>query len=262
MEPTAHSDNPAARSDPRWVRCRRPLVQSGGELTLGMLDLEFDPVSKYYAAPLQLKAMGGLFIIDNFGRQMVRPSDLLNRWLVPLEKKIDYLTMHTGKKFQILFDEIVVFSSNIPPTELMDDAMMRRVDYKLEVDYPTLEAYEVIFRRICKINSLEPFEGFMSCLEEFYTRTDITPAAFHPKSLIDDLLAICRFEGREPQLTQDRLERALARLDIKPKPLPLSRIGLTRPSLDPKPEVLPVSEPPTTTCTEEPGRVPRLRLPR
>ena len=243
MEPTINPDDPSARSDPRWVRCRRPLVQSGGELTLGMLDLDFDSVSKYYEAPLQLKAMGGLFIIDDFGRQMVRPGDLLNRWLVPLEKKIDYLTMHTGKKFQILFDEIVVFSSNIPPTDLMDEAMMRRVDYKLEVDYPSLEAYEVIFRRICRVNSLEPFEGFMPCLEEFYTRTGITPAAFHPRSLIDDVLATCRFEGKEPQLTLDRLERALARLDVKPKPLPLSRIGSTRPSMDPKPNGPPVLEP-------------------
>ena len=100
-------------------------MQSGGELTLGMLDLDFDSVSKYYEAPLQMKAMGGLFVIDDFGRQMARPGDLLNRWLVPLEKKIDYLTMHTGKKFQVLFDEIVVFSSNIPPTELMDDAASR-----------------------------------------------------------------------------------------------------------------------------------------
>ena len=221
MEPTINPDDPS----------------------LGMLDLDFDSVSKYYEAPLQLKAMGGLFIIDDFGRQMVRPGDLLNRWLVPLEKKIDCLTMHTGKKFQILFDEIVVFSSNIPPTDLMDEAMMRRVDYKLEVDYPSLEAYEVIFRRICRVNSLEPFEGFMPCLEEFYTRTGITPAAFHPRSLIDDVLATCRFEGKEPQLTLDRLERALARLDVKPKPLPLSRIGSTRPSMDPKPNGPPVLEP-------------------
>ena len=238
MESATDPDDGLAQIDPRWVRCRRPLVQSGGELTLGMLDLEFDPVSKYYEAPLQLKAMGGLFIIDDFGRQMVRPEDLLNRWLVPLEKKIDYLTMHTGKKFQILFDEIVVFSSNIPPTELLDDAMMRRVDY------PTLEAYEVIFRRICRVNSLEPFEGFMPCVEAFYSRTDIIPAAFHPKSLIDDVLATCRFEESEPELTLGRLERALARLDVKPKPLPLSRIGSTRPSTDSKPLGPPASEPP------------------
>ncbi len=243
-ESATDPDDHFAKSDPRWVRCRRPLVQSGGELTLGMLDLEFDSVSKYHEAPLQLKAMGGLFVIDDFGRQMVRPEELLNRWLVPLEKKIDYLTMHTGKKFQVLFDEIVVFSSNIPPTELLDAAMMRRVEYKLEVDYPTLEAYEVIFRRICKVNSLEPFDGFMACLEAFYSRTDITPAAFHPKSLIDDVLATCRFEGDESELTLERLERSLTRLDVKPKPLPLSRIGSTRPSIDPKPIGPPASEPP------------------
>ena len=244
IEAVPHSGDRLAKSDPRWVRCRRPLVQSGGELTLGMLDLEFDSVSKYYEAPLQLKAMGGLFVIDDFGRQMVRPEELLNRWLVPLEKKMDYLTLHTGKKFQLLFDEIVVFSSNIPPTELLDEAMMRRVDYKLEVDYPTLEAYETIFRRICRVNSLEPFEGFMSCLEEFYSRTDITPAAFHPRSLIDDVLATCRFEGSESELTLDRLERALTRLEVKPKPLPLSKIGSTRPSMDSTPLGPPASEPP------------------
>src|SRR3989442_13521010 len=112
------------------------MIISGGELTLQMLDFQFDPNSKYYEAPLQVKAAGGIFIIDDFGRQLVRPADLLNRWIIPLEKKIDYLTLHTGKKFDLPFDALVVFSTNLAPEELMDAAFLRRVHYKLRVDAP------------------------------------------------------------------------------------------------------------------------------
>jgi hypothetical protein len=128
-------------TDPRWVRCRRPVVITGGELTLEMLDLDFDPISKYYEAPLQVKAVGGVFVIDDFGRQLVRPRDLLNRWIIPLEKKVDYLTLHTGKKFEVPFDELVIFSTNLDPAELSDPAFLRRIQYKIRIDPPTLEDY-------------------------------------------------------------------------------------------------------------------------
>src|SRR5262249_10250817 len=122
FDPTVHVEMPFTDSDEtrpsavdaRWVRCRRPVIITGGELTLQMLDLRFDEISKYYEAPPQMKAIGGVFIIDDFGRQLVQPRDLLNRWIIPLEKRVDYLTIHTGKKFDIPFDELIIFSTNIP----------------------------------------------------------------------------------------------------------------------------------------------------
>src|SRR6202008_129259 len=146
---------PQMEHDPRWSRCPRPCVISGGELTLEMLDLQFDPHSKYYEAPLQMKAIGGIFIIDDFGRQRVRPHELLNRWIFPLERKVDYLTLHTGKKFEMLFDQLVIFATNFPPEELMDPAQLRRVHYKMRVDPPTMEEYKEIFRRICEAYGLK-----------------------------------------------------------------------------------------------------------
>ena len=129
----------SAPHDPRWVACQRPVLLAGGELTLGMLDLDFDPLAKFYEAPLQAKAMGGVLVIDDFGRQLVAPEDLLNRWIVPLERKVDYLTLHTGKKFAIPFDAIVVFSTNLSPAQLMDAAFLRRISYKIRLGNPSLE---------------------------------------------------------------------------------------------------------------------------
>ncbi len=124
-------------SDPRWVRCRRPIAITGGELTLEMLDLNFNQYAKYYEAPLQVKATGGVFIIDDFGRQMASPEQVLNRWVVPLERGFDYLTLHTGKKFPIRFDGLVIFSTNIPPERLLDASMMRRIPYNFLIGPPT-----------------------------------------------------------------------------------------------------------------------------
>jgi predicted ATPase with chaperone activity len=128
--------------DQRWVHVRRPVVMAGGELTLKTLDLEFNPVTKFYEAPLQMKANNGLFIIDDFGRQQMDPQNLLNRWIVPLERRIDILTLHTGMKFEIPFDQLVVFSTNIEPKNLVDEAFLRRIRYKIMIDHPTQEEYE------------------------------------------------------------------------------------------------------------------------
>ena len=117
----------AAPRDRRWVRIRRPVVMVGGELTLDMLDLTFNPISKFYEAPIQLKANGGVFLVDDFGRQRMRPQDLLNRWIVPLESRVDYLTLHTGKKFQVPFDVLIVFATNLDPASLADEAFLRRI---------------------------------------------------------------------------------------------------------------------------------------
>ena len=129
--PDATSIIAAAPRDRRWVRIRRPVVIVGGELTLDMLDLTFNPLAKFYDAPLQLKANGGIFLVDDFGRQRMRPEDLLNRWIVPLESRVDYLTLHTGKKFQVPFDVLTVFATNLDPASLADEAFLRRIPYKI-----------------------------------------------------------------------------------------------------------------------------------
>jgi len=139
---------PTARRDPRWVRIRRPFIVVGGELNLAGLDLVFDDVNKFYEAPFQVKANGGILLIDDFGRQQVRPRDLLNRWIVPLENRIDYLTLHTGRKLEVPFDVLVVFSTNLPPRDLVDEAFLRRLRHKIEIGDPNYEDYREIFRRV------------------------------------------------------------------------------------------------------------------
>src|SRR5262249_38991647 len=138
------------RYDQRWVFCRRPVVEVGGELNLSMLDLEFDAISKFYEAPLQVKANGGIFIIDDFGRQQVSPRDLLNRWILPLEKRIDFLTLHTGNKFAVPFEQLLVFATHPPPLELVDEAFLRRIRYKIHVEDPTPSQYTMIFSMVCE----------------------------------------------------------------------------------------------------------------
>ncbi len=203
------------RDDPRWIRCRRPVIIVGGELTLDMLDLDFDPLSKFYEAPVQVKASGGVFIIDDFGRQLVRPKDLLNRWIIPLEKRIDYLTVHTGKKFDMPFDELIIFSTNIPPNQLMDAALLRRVKYKLRIDPPQFSDYVKIFRRVCEDNELELNEGILNyLLNDFYPKTGSGCAAFHPLFIVEHAMATCRFEGVQPHLTLDLVKDALSNLYI------------------------------------------------
>jgi predicted ATPase with chaperone activity len=139
-----------AKRDPRWVKIRRPFIVVGGELTMAGLDLVFDDVNKFYEAPFQVKANGGVFLIDDFGRQQVRPRDLLNRWIVPLENRIDYLTLHTGRKVEVPFDVMVVFSTNLPPKDLVDEAFLRRLRHKIEVGDPTYEDYRDIFKRVAE----------------------------------------------------------------------------------------------------------------
>lgn len=203
------------KDDPRWVKCRRPHLIVGGELTLNMLDLDFDPISKYYEAPAQVKATGGVFIVDDFGRQLVQPKDLLNRWIVPLEKRVDYLTVHTGMKFEMPFDQLVIFSTNIPPNELMDAAQLRRVKYKLRIDPPQFSEYAKIFRRVCEDHTLDMPEGILSyLLNDFYPKTGSGCAAFHPIFIVEHALATCRYEGMRPCLTLDLVKDALANLYI------------------------------------------------
>jgi len=202
--------------DPRWVLCRRPTVISGGELTLGMLDLEFDEISNYYEAPLQVKATGGVLVIDDFGRQRLQPSELLNRWIVPLDKRVDYLTLHTGKKFQIAFDEIVIFSTNLPPRDLMDDALLRRVHYKLRLDPPNLERYGLILDQVVRANGLSiPEDVRTLILEQLYGRQGIPVAAFHPRFIVEQVLSASKFHKSPPVLNKQAIMRAVENLLVE-----------------------------------------------
>jgi hypothetical protein len=190
---------PHLEYDPRWVRCKRPYIISGGELTLEMLDLDFDTHSKYYEAPLQMKAIGGIFVIDDFGRQRVRPHELLNRWIFPLERKVDYLTLHTGKKFALLFDQLVIFATNFPPEELMDPAQLRRVHYKMKINPPTVDEFKEIFQRICGSYGLDFSEEIMNyLLDSFYLKHKIAFAGFHPKFIAEHVIAACNYSFLPP----------------------------------------------------------------
>src|SRR5204862_3822447 len=153
-EAAASSVIAEAPRDRRWVRIRRPVIVVGGELTLEMLDLTFNPISKYHEAPLQLKANGGILLVDDFGRQRMRPEDLLNRWIVPLESRVDYLTLHSGKKLQVPFDVLSVFATNLAPASLADEAFLRRIPYKIAVGDPTVEQFTRIFEMNCEARQL------------------------------------------------------------------------------------------------------------
>lgn len=213
---------PHLEHDPRWVRCKRPYLISGGELTLEMLDLDFDPHSKYYEAPLQMKAIGGVFVIDDFGRQRVRPHELLNRWIFPLERKVDYLTLHTGKKFALLFDQLVIFATNFPPEELMDPAQLRRVHYKMKINPPTADEFKEIFQRICDSYGLEFTEETLAyLLNSFYIKHKIPFAGFHPKFIAEHVIAASNYLGTEPRISRQLLADSLENMVILPSsPIP------------------------------------------
>ncbi len=196
-----------AEYDRRWVLCERPVVVAGGELTLAMLDLSFDQISKFYEAPLQMKANSGIFLIDDLGRQLVRPFDLLNRWIVPLEKARDYLTLQNGKKFEIPFDQIILFSTNIAPRELADEAFLRRIGYKIKIDYLGEEDYVAICRQVCERFGVgfRP-EAIRYLLTEEHAGRGIRLSACHPNDIISRVVEICQYEG-----TPARLDNALIR---------------------------------------------------
>ncbi len=201
----------AAPRDRRWVRIRRPVVMVGGELTLDMLDLTFNPLAKFYEAPLQLKANGGVFLVDDFGRQRVRPQDLLNRWIVPLESRVDYLTLHTGKKFQVPFDVLIVFATNLNPQSLADEAFLRRIPYKIPIQDPSLEEFSKIFELNCRRRRL----NFHQVMVAYLHRRHYGPArrqmrACHPRDILDQVTALCRYRGIQPTITRELLDRACA----------------------------------------------------
>jgi hypothetical protein len=195
--------------DRRWVRIRRPVVMVGGELTLDMLDLTFNPISKFYEAPIQLKANGGVFLVDDFGRQRVRPQELLNRWIVPLESRFDYLTLHTGKKFQLPFDVLIVFATNLNPASLADEAFMRRIPYKIPVNDPTMEQFVKIFELNCQRRNLRFHQVMVAYLQRrHYGPLGRPLRSCHPRDLLDQVAALCRYRGIEPVITRELLDAA------------------------------------------------------
>jgi predicted ATPase with chaperone activity len=197
------------RRDPRWVRIRRPFIVTGGELTLAGLDLVYDDTLKYYEAPFQVKSNGGILLIDDFGRQLVRPRDLLNRWIVPLENRIDYLTLHTGRKIELPFDVLVMFSTNLPPRDLVDEAFLRRLRHKIEVADPSYEEYREIFRRVAEAKNVTySDEGLAHLLQEWYIKRDRKLRASHPRDLCDQILDIARYLSVEPVMSRELLDRA------------------------------------------------------
>jgi hypothetical protein len=209
----AHDDGlsiiATAPRDRRWVRIRRPVVTVGGELTLDMLDLTFNPISRFYEAPLQLKANGGVFLVDDFGRQRIRPEDLLNRWIVPLESRVDYLTLHTGKKIQIPFDVLVVFATNLDPKSLADEAFLRRIPYKIAIGDPSVEQFTQIFELDCQRRGLRFHQVMVAYLHRRHYRPyGRAMRSCHPRDILDQITAICRFEGKEPAVTRELLDRA------------------------------------------------------
>ncbi|MGQ9832809.1 MAG: ATP-binding protein [Candidatus Villigracilaceae bacterium] len=199
----------STRRDPRWVRIRRPFIVTGGELTLEGLDLVFDDVHKFYEAPFQVKANGGILLIDDFGRQLVRPRDLLNRWIVPLENRVDYLTLHTGRKVEIPFDVLVVFSTNLPPRDLVDEAFLRRLRHKIEIGDPNYEEYREIFRRVARAKGVEySDQGLAYLLQEWYIKRNRKLRASHPRDLCDQILDIAAYLSVPPTMSREMLERA------------------------------------------------------
>lgn len=196
--------------DRRWVVSKRPVVVAGGELNLDSLDLVYDHVSKYYEAPLQMKANGGLFLIDDFGRQQMRPQDLLNRWIVPLEKRVDFLTLHTGKKIEVPFDLLIIFSTNLDPKQLVDEAFLRRIRYKIEIPNPTPAQFREIMRRICSARGVTySDEGLRYLLTEHYAKRGIQLRSVHPRDLMDQLIDTARFMRVSPAMTPSLLDAAV-----------------------------------------------------
>ncbi len=226
-DPIVHSaaeevrDNPLSlrrtnRSDTRYVLCDRPTVVTGGELSLSMLDLVYNPVSRTYQAPLQLKSTGGVFIVDDLGRQAEPPQSLINRWIVPLEEGRDILALQSGEKFQVPFDTLVIFSTNFHPNEIFDGAALRRIFYKIKVDGPDRDGFIAIFRLVAGKKGMPVCETTLRyLLEDKYPAISHAYANYQPVFLIDQMLSICDFEGIAPQMSTALVDRAWANMFVR-----------------------------------------------
>jgi hypothetical protein len=197
--------------DRRWVRCRRPMVMVGGELTLDALELSYNPSTGFYRAPVQAIANGGVLVIDDFGRQQVAPRDLLNRWIVPLESRVDFLTLQSGQKFELPFMVLVIFATNIKPADLVDEAFLRRIHYKVFAESPTVAEFMLIFENCCRARGLAFDRPVVErLLRSYYEPRKIPLRGCQPRDLIDQVLSLADYRGEPRELTQELLESACA----------------------------------------------------
>jgi predicted ATPase with chaperone activity len=199
------------RLDHRWVLCKRPMVMVGGELTLDALELSYNPSTGFYRAPVQAIANGGVLVIDDFGRQQVAPRDLLNRWIVPLESRVDFLTLQSGQKIELPFMVLVIFATNIKPAELVDEAFLRRIHYKVFAESPTVAEFKQIFENCCKERGV-PYDSahVEHLLQNYYAPRRIALRGCQPRDLLDQVLSLAEYLGEPPHVTPALLDSACA----------------------------------------------------
>lgn len=219
FDPSTHiraTESEFGNHDPRWVLCHRPAVLVGGELTAAMLDLQFNPVTKFYAGPVQMKANNGVLIIDDFGRQRLRPEELLNRWIVPLDRKIDFLSMSGGKKIEIPFEMLVVFASNFDPAELVDPSFIRRIKTKIKIGAVSDEQFHEIFCRVAKENKV-PFDPPIPYILIDFIRSHMNQElrSCYPRDVIDQVRWAASYDDKEPYLDREALEQAITAYFLK-----------------------------------------------
>lgn len=204
------------RYDMRYVRCDRPTVITGGELSLSMLDLVYNPTARTYQAPLQLKSTGGIFIVDDLGRQEEPPQSLVNRWIVPLEESKDILALQSGEKFEVPFDTLVIFSTNFHPNEIFDQAALRRIFFKIKIDGPNQADFLKIFAMVARKKKMQLDEAtLVHLLKNKYPTIDNVYANYQPVFLIDQMIAICDFEGIPYKMSPQLVDRAWANMFVK-----------------------------------------------
>ncbi len=204
--------------DKRWNLFERPSVMVGGELKMDALELRFEPVAKIYEAPLQMKANGGMFLIDDFGRQQISPQQLLNRWIVPLETHIDFLRLQSGQTLEIPFRQLIVFATNLDPSDLVDEAFLRRIQMKVEVTSPDEKMYFQIFNSMCQKLKV-PFDrnGFLYLLQKWYREPKRRMQSAHPRDILKTLVAIAEYAGTTPELTPEMIDEACANYFVETK---------------------------------------------
>jgi len=227
FDPIVHNEVAEAEQDPtslrritrydaRYVCCERPSVITGGELTLDMLDLVYNPTAKTYQAPLQLKSTGGIFIVDDLGRQKEPPQSIVNRWIVPLEESKDILALQSGEKFEVPFDTLVIFSTNFHPNEIFDTAALRRIFFKIKIDGPSQANYLKIFAMMAKKRQMPLDEAtLIHLLKNKYPTINNVYANYQPIFLIDQIIAICEFEGIPYQMSPELIDRAWSNMFVK-----------------------------------------------
>jgi predicted ATPase with chaperone activity len=197
--------------DTRFVRVKRPTIAVGGELNMQMLDLKYNESGKFYEGPLQMKANGGVFMIDDFGRQQIRPIDLLNRWIIPLEKRYDYLTTVTGTKIEVPFDELLIFSTNLDPVQLADEAFLRRIKYKIEIGDPDEVQYRKIWELVCKGKRIEfDPDGIDYLIEKWYRPTGRPFRMCQPRDILDQMTSIAKYNMERVNFSPDLIDAACA----------------------------------------------------